>query len=112
MGRYYSGDIEGKFWFGVQSSEIGESFGAIGQEVCNMDYSDTGEEEEVYNMEYVVHRKNLITAHKRMAELESELGEFKQKLNVFFNLRLFKNFFTKVRKVKYKLLRLFLFCQF
>jgi len=27
MGRYYSGDIEGKFWFGVQSSEDGEFFG-------------------------------------------------------------------------------------
>ena len=28
MGRYYSGDIEGKFWFGVQSSDDGEFFGA------------------------------------------------------------------------------------
>lgn len=32
MGRYYSGDIEGKFWFGVQSSHDGEFFGAIEQE--------------------------------------------------------------------------------
>ena len=28
MGRYYNGDIEGKFWFGVQSSDDGEFFGA------------------------------------------------------------------------------------
>jgi hypothetical protein len=28
MGRYYSGDIEGKFWFGLQSSNCGERFGA------------------------------------------------------------------------------------
>ena len=28
MGRYYNGDIEGKFWFGVQSSNDGEFFGA------------------------------------------------------------------------------------
>lgn len=28
MGRYYTGDIEGKFWFGVQSSDDGEFFGA------------------------------------------------------------------------------------
>ena len=28
MGRYYDGDIEGKFWFGVQSSDDGEFFGA------------------------------------------------------------------------------------
>lgn len=28
MGRYYSGDIEGKFWFAVQPSDDGEQFGA------------------------------------------------------------------------------------
>lgn len=28
MGRYYSGDIEGKFMFGVQSSHAGKRFGA------------------------------------------------------------------------------------
>ena len=28
MGRYYDGDIEGKFWFGIQSSADGEFFGA------------------------------------------------------------------------------------
>jgi hypothetical protein len=28
MGRYYDGDIEGKFWFGCQSSQDGEFFGA------------------------------------------------------------------------------------
>tara|TARA_R100000951_G_scaffold913_2_gene2726 strand:+ start:535 stop:906 length:372 start_codon:yes stop_codon:yes gene_type:complete len=27
MGRYYSGDIEGKFWFGIQASDDGEFFG-------------------------------------------------------------------------------------
>jgi hypothetical protein len=27
MGRYYSGDIEGKFWFGIQSSTAPERFG-------------------------------------------------------------------------------------
>ena len=28
MGRYYHGDIEGKFMFGVQGSDAGERFGA------------------------------------------------------------------------------------
>lgn len=27
MGRYYSGDIEGKFWFGVQDSNDANHFG-------------------------------------------------------------------------------------
>ena len=37
MGRYYSGDIEGKFWFGVQSSNAADRFGAEGfrpEELC------------------------------------------------------------------------------
>ena len=29
MGRYYTGDIEGKFWFGVQSSDDAEQFGSV-----------------------------------------------------------------------------------
>lgn len=32
MGRYYSGDIEGKFWFGVQSSDDADFFGREGIE--------------------------------------------------------------------------------
>ena len=31
MGRYYSGDIEGKFAFGIQSSDAADRFGVIGQ---------------------------------------------------------------------------------
>ena len=32
MGRYYSGDIEGKFWFGIQSSNDSEFFGGTQEE--------------------------------------------------------------------------------
>ena len=38
MGRYYSGDIEGKFWFGVQSSDDGEFFGARERDPNFVDY--------------------------------------------------------------------------
>jgi hypothetical protein len=38
MGRYYSGDIEGKFWFAVQSSDVGERFGCVAQEQPTIDY--------------------------------------------------------------------------
>ena len=31
MGRYYDGDISGKFWFGVQSSSAADRFGVSGQ---------------------------------------------------------------------------------
>lgn len=42
MGRYYTGDIEGKFWFAVQESTVGERFGC--QETRNhIDYYIDGD---------------------------------------------------------------------
>ena len=38
MGRYYSGDIEGKFWFTVQSSNAADRFGSIGYEPSYLEY--------------------------------------------------------------------------
>ena len=38
MGRYYNGDIEGKFMFGVQGSDAGERFGAYETESGYVDY--------------------------------------------------------------------------
>ena len=71
MGRYYSGDIEGKFWFGVQPSDVAESFGAV--------------EQEKYLIDYVVYREHLDQTHKRMNELVSKMCKTKQKLDDFFS---------------------------
>ena len=38
MGRYYQGDIEGKFWFAVQSSNAADRFGSIGYEPSYLEY--------------------------------------------------------------------------
>lgn len=38
MGRYYDGDISGKFWFGVQSSCAADRFGVRGQEPSYIEY--------------------------------------------------------------------------
>lgn len=39
MGRYYSGDIEGKFMFAVQPSDAGEKFGAYELDRSYIDYA-------------------------------------------------------------------------
>jgi hypothetical protein len=44
MGRYYSGDIDGKFWFAVQSSDAADRFGIIGHQPSVIFYS-YGEED-------------------------------------------------------------------
>lgn len=38
MGRYYSGDIEGKFWFAIQNSDAADRFGCTGQQPNCLDY--------------------------------------------------------------------------
>ena len=38
MGRYYEGDIDGKFWFAIQDSDDGEFFGAEEQDSNWIDY--------------------------------------------------------------------------
>ena len=38
MGRYYNGDIEGKFWFAVQSSNSADRFGVTGNEPAYLEY--------------------------------------------------------------------------
>ena len=58
MGRYYNGDVDGKFMFAVQSSDAHERFGAI-------------EEEKDY-IPYVVYRD-------RYAEICAELESIKKK---------------------------------
>ena len=38
MGRFYSGDIEGKFWFGLQPSDAPSIFGGTEQEPAYITY--------------------------------------------------------------------------
>ena len=38
MGRYYSGDIEGKFWVAVQSSDAANRFGMVGEPPPLLEY--------------------------------------------------------------------------
>ncbi len=57
MGRYYNGDIEGKFWFAVQSSNAGERFGAI--------------EIEPYLIQYEVDRESYKEIVEELAHIKS-----------------------------------------
>ncbi len=70
MGRFYNGDIEGKFWFGVQSSNDADFFGVIG--------------EEPYELGYSYEKENLPDVEKGIKECLEVLGEFKEKIDQFF----------------------------
>ena len=56
MGRYYSGDIDGKFWFALQKSDAADRFGVIGEapNILTYYFSEDdleGVEEEIKNIE-------------------------------------------------------------
>ena len=68
MGRYYSGDISGKFWFGVQSSDAGERFGAAEAEPDEIEY----------------YADNLETCQEELKRIEETMGNELQRFEDFF----------------------------
>ena len=70
MGRYYSGDIEGKFWFAVQSSTAADRFGV--------------EHSEPNYVSYYFEKEDLEGVEEEIANIEESLGGKKQKLDDFF----------------------------
>ena len=77
MGRYYQGDIEGKFWFSVQSSDDANNFG--GSEIELQD--DVGE---VMELEYFFNKEDLESINEGIQTCITDLGEFKVRLDEFF----------------------------
>jgi hypothetical protein len=67
MGRYYEGDIEGKFWFGCQSSDDGEFFGAV--------------QEEPQFVEYVIYAKELDAVHLGIQQCKENLKGYSHIFN-------------------------------
>ena len=77
MGRYYHGDIEGKFWFGVQSSNAPRDFSPDGE------YDD-----EDGNYTYWGFSKDTLPdVEKHLGTLTERLRQYKEKLDAFFKDR-------------------------
>ena len=70
MGCYYLGDIEGKFWFGLQSSDAADRFGSEGV-VPN-------------RLEYWFDEDHLPEVESEILSIETSLGEKKQIIDKFF----------------------------
>jgi hypothetical protein len=70
MGRYYSGDIYGKFWFAIQASNAADRFGSIG---CVPDY-----------LEYYFDDHDLHEVEAEIERIETALGDKLAVLDKFF----------------------------
>lgn len=77
MGRFYSGDIEGKFWFGSQSSDDADFFGSSGYQPSYLEYDFT--------------KDHLPSIKKGLRQCKKQLGDYKAELDKFFDKREFYN---------------------
>ena len=85
MGRYYSGDIEGKFWFGVQSSGDSENFGGTHTYVdSDGDPVDEDKLDEACEIYCHFDSEDLVTIQEGIENCMDELGEFYEKIEKFF----------------------------
>jgi len=73
MGRYYIGDIEGKFWFGTQSSCAADRFGVEGTQPEYLEYN-FGE-------------SHLEMVEAEIVRIEEFLGDKKKAIDEFFEVR-------------------------
>lgn len=73
MGRYISGDIDGKCWFGVQPSDFADRFGSKGDSSY---------------LEYWFEDSQLPEIEEELKRIEKRLGKNLKKLDKFFNTHL------------------------
>lgn len=77
MGRYFYGDIEGKFWFAVQSSSAADRFGVAGSQPNYLTYYYT--------------RDNLPDVIQELVNIKTSLGEYFDKFKKFFEEKSYYN---------------------
>jgi len=80
MGRYYSGDINGKFWFGVQSTDDAGFFG--------------GDRQEPSYVTYVFDESDIKTVREGIKICKEKLGTYHKPMHDFFCTGEGKNGYT------------------
>tara|TARA_R100000951_G_scaffold16169_2_gene12732 strand:+ start:102 stop:455 length:354 start_codon:yes stop_codon:yes gene_type:complete len=76
MGRYYNGDIEGKFWVAVQSSNAADQFGADGTAPDYLDYSF--DEEDIPAVKYGIKKIEDRLDYEKVHGFFDKVGSYSQ----------------------------------
>ena len=72
LGRYYNGDINGKLWFAIQSSDDADFFGCVGERPESLKYS--------------YHEEDLKRVEEGVEKCEKALGKSNEEdLKAFFD---------------------------
>ena len=83
MGRIYHGDIEGKFLFGVQSSDDADFFGVEGEYVYSQD-EEPDTTEQPTELSYSFSKEDLEEVEDGIETCMKEIGDYLYKLDDFF----------------------------
>jgi hypothetical protein len=99
MGRYYFGDIEGKFWFGIQDSNDADFFGVEGYPIIHESESDiesgseksssdsdSDSEPEYNEIAYDFEKEHIDLVKEGIEKCIIQIKEYKTKLDTFFNI--------------------------
>ncbi len=70
MGRFYHGDINGKFWFAIQQSDDADFFGSTGEAPSTLEYYFDEDE----------HKESIISGIEFCV---MQLGDFKEKIDAY-----------------------------
>jgi hypothetical protein len=85
MGRYYSGDIEGKFWFAVQSSGDAIHFGGVHDYIDGEgEVVDDDDQDDAVEMYFHFDQTHMEDIQKGIATCLEHLGEYQEALDNFF----------------------------
>ena len=74
MGRYYEGDIQGKFAFAIQSSAAADRFGVLGN---RPEY-----------LEYYFNESNIEDIKSELTKIENTFGDYKNAILSYYDLEL------------------------
>ena len=93
MGRYYFGDIEGKFWFGIQDSNDATFFGVEAYPIIykpesgdESENSGSDSEPEYNEIAYDFEKEHIDLVKEGIEKCIKEIKEYKSKLDTFFNI--------------------------
>jgi hypothetical protein len=85
MGRYYSGDIEGKFWFAVQNSSDAIHFGGTHDYIDGEgEVLDEDDQDEAVEMYFHFDQSHMENIRKGITLCLEQLGEYREELDNFF----------------------------
>ena len=97
MGRYYDGDINGKFWFAIQSSDAPARFGAQTYEPNYINYYFDEDKLEEVNEELIKIHINMNGNIEKLDDFFAQTNGYNDKMIIDWYKKEYKEIITEAR---------------